>query len=213
MPTTTPPKLPVWLNDPRIQQRTRGTQPLPSTTATVDTVSAAGSKADGGGEKRRWPKWQDLPEACNPSSVTPTAKIPLDDFVNNEKSGVAVVNTLEDLPSKYYTRERFAVDQYTRIPQYVPGGKESEQSTQLFNRFLEEAPNSEVLFCFPWGIGVDNTIAGPMGVPEKEAGSIIEKFSLFFNKFWYAKPNDIKSIANNKAEIIDVPGLVVQLSG
>jgi hypothetical protein len=220
---TEPAKLPVWLDGVQTTKPTAAiTQPrTAATTPTVHTTASHVIKAQpaNNGVEGKWPKWQTLPQACDPRSVRPTVKMSFDEFALKEGTGqidVLQVDRLDDLPEKYYTREMFSASKFTRIPQHVPGGKETAQSAQLFDKFNKEAPNSEVLFCFPWGVGVDNTIAGPMSKPataEPGDESPLRKWSLYFSKFWYARPGDLRSISENKAEIIDVPGMVVQLSG
>eukprot|EP00038_Savillea_parva_P017349 m.19967 g.19967 ORF g.19967 m.19967 type:complete len:612 (+) comp3738_c0_seq1:432-2267(+) len=217
-PQTQPPKLPVWLKGitPRAVATTVAAPPPKddAVIAPIEEEEQGVVEEQGDGQEGKWPRWQTLPEACAPKKVRPTVKIPFEEFAQQKDAGdLQDVYQLEQLPSKYYTRVKFSPEKLTRIPHHLPGGKESEKSEELFDKFLHEAPDSEILYCFPWGIGVDNTIAGPMSKTVEDSEGPISKFTLFFKKFWYARSSDVRAIAQNKAEIIDIPGMVVQLSG
>lgn len=73
------------------------------------TTKPATVNNNGAGGDSRWPRWQDLPDACNPKSVRPTVKIPFEEFASNTDGDgkrsddykIHEINKIEELPSKY----------------------------------------------------------------------------------------------------------------
>mmetsp|Transcript_6180 Transcript_6180/g.15875 ORF Transcript_6180/g.15875 Transcript_6180/m.15875 type:complete len:617 (+) Transcript_6180:122-1972(+) len=217
-PTPRAVNLPVWLSEiahiAKRKELPQATIRMPRTRATTlaATTTPAAATAPG------WPMWQTLPEACNPSKVQSAKPMSLQEFVRGKQErGVDIteVKVLGDLPKKYYTRQRFTTAHYTALPKYLPGALFEDKAEQLFARFKNEQPNSFTLFCFPHGIGVDNSPAGPLAQPDPpdEGDNPVKKFMLHLNQFWYAKPHDVASALNNNAKVIDVPGMVVMLTG
>lgn len=75
----------------------------------VDATTKPAVNNNGAGGDSRWPRWQDLPDACNPKSVRPTVKIPFEEFASStdgtgkksDEYKIHEINKLEELPNKY----------------------------------------------------------------------------------------------------------------
>eukprot|EP00040_Diaphanoeca_grandis_P019646 m.103921 g.103921 ORF g.103921 m.103921 type:complete len:576 (-) comp27529_c0_seq1:155-1882(-) len=155
-----------------------------------------------------------LPVACAKAyDPTRPAWVPewnLQDF-SSPKRKVTEVRTLDQLPSKYYVRTNFTSVENVLLPNVLT--EESKEIVSAMDKWWTPTrPDSVVMYCFPSGFGVDSALAGPADV-DKVDKLDEDRYVLFLNKFWYANRGDALDMGRRNIKTIDVPGLVVQLSG
>jgi hypothetical protein len=84
--------------------------------------------------------------------------------------------------------------------------KEEKRVVQLGNPFKDALPVNRTMICFPEGVIFDNSIGGPY-----QEGDVF-KIYLYQYLFWHPHPSDVGKFLDRKPQVIDMPGLGVQIS-
>jgi hypothetical protein len=130
-------------------------------------------------------------------------------------AGMTVVNSLADLPARYYTKRRLSPAERLPLPQVVPG----VSLTALAAARNQSRATSSILYCFQDALIADSTMVGPVsrlgeGKVLGEGGTAPDPpYLLQLNKAWYPDARGIQEMAEHQPTLVRVQSLLVQLTG
>lgn len=145
-----------------------------------------------------------LPKACSvPADYTHSASKPRPEHPVGRVHFNSIQNNVEGVPPEYLFEE--PVDPFEPMV-LLTYNKEEKRVMQRDNPFKDDLPVNRTMVCIPEGIVADNSIGGPYRLNETYA------IYLYQWLLWHPQPFQLGDFLDRDPEIIDLPGLAVQVS-